>query len=98
MLTEVQSTQSRKTTLALLALSVGGFGIGLTEFIIAGLLTEVAGDLGVSITTAGNLVGVYAVAVVPGALIITPFLMKRPPKIFSHSSSTCTVTETSSCL
>ena len=43
MLTEVQSTQSRKTTLALLALSVGGFGIGLTEFIIAGLLTEVAG-------------------------------------------------------
>lgn len=80
MLTEVQSTQSRKTTLALLALSVGGFGIGLTEFIIAGLLTEVAGDLGVSITTAGNLVGVYALAVVPGALIITPFLMKRPPK------------------
>lgn len=81
MLTEVQSTQSRKTTLALLALSVGGFGIGLTEFIIAGLLTEVAGDLGVSITTAGNLVGVYALAVVPGALIITPFLMKRPPKL-----------------
>ena len=70
----------RKAALALLALSVGGFGIGLTEFVIAGLLTEVAGDLGVSISQAGHLVGVYALAVVPGALVITPFLMRRPPK------------------
>ncbi|MDR8019213.1 hypothetical protein [Nesterenkonia aerolata] len=61
----------RKAALALLALSVGGFGIGLTEFVIAGLLTEVAGDLGVSISQAGHLVGVYALAVVPGALVIT---------------------------
>ena len=66
--------------LALIALSLGGFGIGLTEFVIAGLLTEASTDLGVSITTAGHLVGAYALAVVPGALIITPFLMKRPPK------------------
>lgn len=70
----------RKAALALLALSVGGFGIGLTEFVIAGLLTEVAGDLGVSLSQAGHLVGVYALAVVPGALVITPFLMRRPPK------------------
>lgn len=69
-----------KARLALFALSIGGFGIGLTEFVIAGLLTEVATDLGVSITAAGHLVGGYALAVVPGALIITPFLMKRPPK------------------
>jgi DHA1 family inner membrane transport protein len=69
-----------KAQLALLALSIGGFGIGLTEFIIAGLLTEVATDLDVSITAAGHLVGAYALAVVPGALIITPFLMRRPPK------------------
>lgn len=71
---------SGRARLALLALSIGGFGIGLTEFVIAGLLTEVATDLGVSITAAGHLVGGYALAVVPGALIITPFLMKRPPK------------------
>lgn len=70
----------RRATLALLALSVGGFGIGLTEFVIAGLLSEVAGDLGVGINEAGHLVGGYALAVVPGALIITPFLMRRPPK------------------
>lgn len=72
---------SRRTaTFALLALSVGGFGIGLTEFVIAGLLTEVATDLGVSISQAGHLVGGYALAVVPGALLITPLLMRRPPK------------------
>ncbi|WP_243752240.1 MFS transporter [Leucobacter weissii] len=62
-----------------MALSIGGFGIGLTEFVIAGLLTEVASDLGVTISQAGHLVGAYALAVVPGALIITPFLMRRPP-------------------
>ena len=66
--------------LALCALSVGGVGIGLTEFVIAGLLSGVAGDLGVSITAAGHLVGFYALAVLPGALLITPFLMRRPPK------------------
>lgn len=72
---------SRRTaSLALLALSIGGFGIGLTEFVIAGLLTEVADDLGVSISVAGHLVGGYALAVVPGALVLTPLLMKRPPK------------------
>jgi DHA1 family inner membrane transport protein len=69
-----------RATLALLALSVGGFGIGLTEFVIAGLLTEVATDLGVTISVAGHLVGGYALAVVPGALIITPLLVKRTPK------------------
>ena len=40
----------------LLALALGGFGIGLTEFVIAGLLTPVANDLGVSVPTAGYLV------------------------------------------
>lgn len=65
---------------ALIALSVGGFGIGLTEFAVASLLTEIADSLDVSISTAGNLVGGYALAVVPSALIITPLLMRRTPK------------------
>jgi len=70
----------RRAGFALFALSVGGFGIGLTEFVIAGLLTEVATDLGASISAAGHLVGAYALAVVPGALVVTPLLMNRPPK------------------
>ena len=53
--------------LALLALAIGAFGIGTTEFVIMGLLPEVAGDFGVSIPTAGLLVTGYALGVLIGA-------------------------------
>lgn len=56
--------------LALLALAVGAFGIGTTEFVMMGLLPEVAGDLGVSIPTAGHLVSAYALGVVVGAPLL----------------------------
>ncbi|MFE2349996.1 MFS transporter [Kitasatospora cineracea] len=57
--------------LALLALAIGAFGIGTTEFVIMGLLPEVASDFGVSIPTAGLLVTGYAVGVVVGAPLMT---------------------------
>lgn len=57
--------------LALLALAIGAFGIGTTEFVIMGLLPEVAGDFGVSIPTAGWLVTGYALGVMIGAPIMT---------------------------
>ena len=53
----------------LLALSVGAFGIGVTEFAPMGLLPVIAGDLGVSIPTAGLLISAYALGVVIGAHI-----------------------------
>ena len=53
--------------LALLALAIGAFGIGTTEFVIMGLLPQVAGDFGVSIPTAGYLVAGYALGVMFGA-------------------------------
>jgi DHA1 family inner membrane transport protein len=56
--------------LALLALAIGGFGIGTTEFVIMGLLPRVAGDLGVDIPTAGHLISLYALGVVVGAPLI----------------------------
>lgn len=56
--------------LALLALAVGAFGIGTTEFVMMGLLPDVAGDLGVSIPTAGHLVSAYALGVVVGAPLL----------------------------
>lgn len=55
----------------LIALALGGFGIGLTEFVITGLLPEVAADFGVTETTAGWLVTGYALAVIVGALGLT---------------------------
>lgn len=55
----------------LIALALGGFGIGLTEFGIVGLLPEVAGDFGVSESVAGYLVSGYALSVAIGALALT---------------------------
>lgn len=57
--------------LALLALAIGAFGIGTTEFVIMGLLPQVAGDFGVSIPTSGLLVTGYALGVVVGAPLMT---------------------------
>ena len=55
----------------LLALAVGAFGIGVTEFAPMGLLPVIAGDLGVSIPAAGLLISAYAVGVMLGAPLMT---------------------------
>lgn len=57
--------------LALLALAIGAFGIGTTEFVIIGLLPQVADDFGVTVPTAGLLVTGYALGVVAGAPLMT---------------------------
>jgi MFS transporter, DHA1 family, inner membrane transport protein len=66
--------------LALYALTAGAFGIGVTEFVIMGLLIEVGGDLGVSISAAGLLISGYALGVVVGAPIMTIATSKWPRK------------------
>jgi len=60
-----------KLNFGLLALSVGAFGIGVTEFAPMGLLPVIAEDLGVSIPTAGLLISAYALGVVIGAPLMT---------------------------
>ncbi|GAA2149418.1 MFS transporter [Nocardioides koreensis] len=64
----------------LLALAVGGFGIGLTEFVIAGLLPEVAADFAVSEATAGWLISGYALSVAVGAIGLTAGVSRLPRK------------------
>jgi len=66
--------------LALYALTVGAFGIGVTEFIIMGLLMQVSADLGVSIPTAGLLMTGYALGVFVGAPILTLATRRLPKK------------------
>ncbi|MFT5738025.1 MAG: DHA1 family arabinose polymer transporter-like MFS transporter [Maribacter sp.] len=56
---------------ALLALAIGGFGIGLTEFVIMGILTEVSSALGITIPEAGHFIAAYALGVVVGAPVLT---------------------------
>jgi hypothetical protein len=57
--------------LGLIALAIGGFGTGMTEFVIMGLLPSVASDLHVNEATAGWLISGYALSVVVGALVAT---------------------------
>ncbi|MFE0253338.1 MFS transporter [Streptomyces sp. NPDC059010] len=64
--------------LALLALAVGAFGIGTTEFVMMGLLPEVANDLDISIPAAGHLVSAYALGVVIGAPLLAAVTARMP--------------------
>ncbi|NIK02712.1 MFS transporter [Xanthomonas cannabis] len=65
---------------ALLALTIGAFGIGTTEFVIMGLLQQVAGDLGVSLSAAGLLISGYALGVFVGAPLLTLASARLPRK------------------
>ncbi|MET9050340.1 MFS transporter [Streptomyces bacillaris] len=66
--------------LALFALAVSAFGIGTTEFVMMGLLPNVADDLGTSVPTAGHLVSAYAIGVVLGAPLLTGLGSRVPRK------------------
>ncbi|MET7731401.1 MFS transporter [Streptomyces sp. NPDC005402] len=64
----------------LVALAVGGFGIGLTEFLIAGLLPQVASSFAVSEAAAGRLISGYALSVAVGAIVLTAATARLPRK------------------
>ncbi|WP_233222290.1 MFS transporter [Allosphingosinicella deserti] len=57
--------------IAVLALAAGAFGIGTTEFIIMGLLLQVAASMQVSVASAGLLISGYALGVFVGAPMLT---------------------------
>ncbi len=69
-----------RTPLALYALTAGAFGIGTTEFVIMGLLQQVAADLHVSISAAGLLISGYALGVFVGAPLLTLATHRMPRK------------------
>ncbi|MCC3704455.1 MFS transporter [Rouxiella badensis] len=62
--------------LPLLALALGSFGIGTTEFAPMGLLPTIATGVGVSIPTAGLLISAYAIGVMIGAPLMTLFMSR----------------------
>ncbi|MBQ1444566.1 MAG: MFS transporter [Renibacterium sp.] len=66
--------------LGLLALAIGGFGIGLTEFVIMGLLPEVARTFNVDEPTAGWLISGYALSVAIGGILLTAAVTRLPRK------------------
>ncbi|KUL96358.1 arabinose transporter permease [Bosea sp. WAO] len=66
--------------IAVYALTAGAFGIGTTEFVIMGLLLQVASDLQVSVAMTGLLISGYALGVFVGAPILTLATRKLPRK------------------
>ncbi|RDT01366.1 MFS transporter, partial [Burkholderia contaminans] len=62
----------------LLALAISAFAIGTTEFVIMGLLPEVARDLAVSLPSAGLLVTGYALGVAAGPPLLAGLTSRRP--------------------
>lgn len=56
---------------SLIALAFGTLGLGIAEFVMMGILPDVAKDLGVSIPTAGHFISAYALGVCAGAPVLT---------------------------
>ncbi|MFX3636629.1 MAG: MFS transporter [Candidatus Pristimantibacillus sp.] len=75
-----KQTSKERLPISILSLTVGAFAIGMTEFVIMGLLPNVADDLHVSISTAGQLITMYALGVAIGAPILTILTHRIPQK------------------
>ncbi|MGD9861959.1 MAG: MFS transporter [Pseudodonghicola sp.] len=71
-------TRRGKSTAPLAALGLGAFGIGLTEFVIMGLLPQVAQDLGTGLPTAGLLISGYALGVTFGGPLLAVLAARLP--------------------
>ena len=82
----VEETTAGRRWAALLALSLGGFGLGLTEFVAMGLLPEIARDLlpdaytasvPDALAQAGWMITIYALGVVAGAVLVLAYVAAR---------------------
>ncbi|WP_238385048.1 MFS transporter [Nesterenkonia muleiensis] len=78
-----QQYSRRQVAIAILALSIGGFAIGVTEFAIMGLNAAAAADLGITEAQGGLLVTFYAAGVVIGAPILSLMGAKRERKNYA---------------
>lgn len=65
---------------ALFALLLGGLGIGMTEFVMMGMLPDIAANLNITIPKAGHLISAYALGVVIGAPLLVIIANGREPK------------------
>ena len=69
----------RKST-CLLPLALGTFGLGMTEFVMMGILPDIAKSMSISIPAAGNFISMYALGVVFGSILLVIFGRTRPLK------------------
>ena len=69
-----------RKTICLLPLALGTFGLGLTEFVMMGILPDTAKAMQVSIPAAGNFISLYALGVVTGAILLVLSARTKPLK------------------
>lgn len=67
-----------RVVVAIVALALGGFAIGTTEFVTMGLLPDIADGVGVDIPSAGHVISAYALGVVVGAPVIAAMSARLP--------------------
>ncbi len=75
---DLPRSRGRGAGLPILALALGGFTIGTTEFVTMGLLPEIADGLGVSIPRGGHAISAYALGVVVGVPLVVLFGARLP--------------------
>ncbi|WP_169948117.1 Cmx/CmrA family chloramphenicol efflux MFS transporter [Microbispora sp. H11081] len=66
--------------LSLYSLAVAVFAMGTSEFMLAGLLPDIAADLGVTVATAGTLTSAFAIGMIAGAPLMAGLVRDRPPR------------------
>lgn len=71
----------------LFSLALGTFTLGMTEFIIEGILTDVAHNMNVSIPQTGHLISIYALGVCAGAFSLIVMHKYHPKKILMFLTS-----------
>src|SRR3954468_6801929 len=90
--TPVSSFPSTRTAvLAIVALALGGFAIGTTEFVTMGLLPDIAAGVGTSIPSAGHFISAYALGVVVGAPVIAALGARLPRRALALALMTAFV-------
>ncbi|MFD5765393.1 MFS transporter [Streptomyces sp. NPDC127049] len=75
------STRAGKLPLVVWVLAAGTFLMGTTEFVIAGLLPEIADDLGVSVSHAGLLITAFAIGMIVGGPVMALATLRLPRRL-----------------
>src|SRR4051794_41785168 len=75
---EARERPSARLPLVIYVLALGTFLMGTTEFVVAGLLPEIAGELGVSVARAGLMITVFAVGMIVGAPLMAMLTLQLP--------------------
>lgn len=81
MTSTISTTKTRRLPPVTYVLAAGVFLMGTTEFIVAGILPEIAGDLEVSVASAGLMITVFAVGMIVGTPTMSILTLKLPRRL-----------------